>query len=93
MIAQRAEMGPGNGDNTTLTVQDDGVGFDVPDRLSQFVAMGHFGLIGMSEYAIGAGGTFHVHSQPGFGTKVVAQISTQKERKGHDETNSGSLSG
>lgn len=55
--------------HTTLTVQDDGVGFDQSKSNS-----GRFGLVGMTERAELAGGTLNVESAKGEGTKVVLKI-------------------
>lgn len=51
-----------------LKVTDDGKGFD---RSKGSIAEGHFGLIGMQERAIRAGGSVRVDSSPGLGTEVV----------------------
>jgi signal transduction histidine kinase len=53
-----------------LTVQDDGHGFDPRVR----VTGGHFGLVGMKERAILAGGSLSIESGSGAGTKVVLEI-------------------
>lgn len=55
--------------HTTLTIEDNGVGFDITKSNS-----GHFGLIGMQERAELAGGTLHVESAKGRGTKVMLKI-------------------
>jgi len=55
--------------HTTLTIQDDGVGFDSAKNAS-----GRFGLIGMRERAQLAGGTLKVESGRGKGTKVTLEI-------------------
>ncbi|MBV6450227.1 MAG: hypothetical protein MHPDNHAH_00948 [Anaerolineales bacterium] len=55
--------------HTTLTIQDDGVGFDQSKSNS-----GRFGLVGMTERAELAGGTLNVESAKGEGTKVVLKI-------------------
>ena len=54
----------------TLTVRDDGAGFD-PARAEK---SGHFGLLGMRERAAMAGGEFKVESGPGKGTTVTLTI-------------------
>jgi signal transduction histidine kinase len=55
--------------HTTLTIQDDGIGFDMSKNAS-----GHFGLVGMRERAQLAGGILKVDSAKGKGTKVVLEI-------------------
>ncbi|WP_445151258.1 GAF domain-containing protein [Baekduia sp. Peel2402] len=52
----------------TVTVRDDGIGFD------SSVATSGFGLLGMRERAELLGGTLHVSSAPGAGTTVVATL-------------------
>ena len=55
---------------TTLTIQDNGIGFDMRSR----EASGHFGLVGMYERAELAGGKLKIESEKGKGTKVVLTI-------------------
>ncbi|RPI11640.1 MAG: sensor histidine kinase, partial [Acidobacteriales bacterium] len=50
-----------------LCVEDDGVGFRVEEAAAK---RGSFGLAGMRERVALLGGKFHVHSQPGQGTRV-----------------------
>lgn len=60
-----------NGNNSTvLTIQDDGIGFDLNSKVST----GHFGLVGMHERAELAGGTLKVESEKGRGTRIVLTI-------------------
>ncbi|MBI5951527.1 MAG: hypothetical protein HY865_07700 [Chloroflexi bacterium] len=67
-----------DGHVTTLTIEDDGIGFDPHGREST----GHFGLVGMRERAELAGGKLKVKSpvlsaskdEKGKGTKVVLTI-------------------
>jgi signal transduction histidine kinase len=61
-------------DAAILCVQDDGCGFCVPSRLSQFTQTGHFGFVGMSERVTWAGGQLSIRSQSGKGTEVWAKI-------------------
>jgi len=56
--------------HTTLTIQDDGIGFD--SATSQ--RTGHFGLVGMRERAELVGGKLTIESVKGKGTKVVLKI-------------------
>ena len=57
-----------------IKVSDNGRGFKVPTRTDDLVETGKLGLTGMLERAHLAGGTVEVHSQPGTGTTVVAEI-------------------
>jgi len=59
------------GDRLRIFIQDDGRGF-VPERLG---AMGtRLGLVGMEERAQLLGGSLHIHSIPGEGVTVHADI-------------------
>ncbi|MGR3936169.1 GAF domain-containing sensor histidine kinase [Streptomyces sp. BRA346] len=58
--------GPGT---VTLTVADDGVGFD-----SQGTFPGHLGLLSMRERAREVGGTLLVDSRPGQGSRIRATV-------------------
>ncbi|MBI5842826.1 MAG: sensor histidine kinase [Chloroflexi bacterium] len=55
---------------TTLTIQDNGIGFDSNAR----TPTGHFGLVGMKERAELAGGRLTIESEKGRGTKVTLKI-------------------
>jgi signal transduction histidine kinase len=54
--------------SVTLTVSDDGRGFD------SAVPADRFGLQGMTERARLLGGVLHVETEPGTGTRIVAEI-------------------
>lgn len=58
-----------NGDGMTLTVADDGIGFN-----SKESPAGHYGLVGMRERAELAGGRLIIESEKGKGTKVTLKI-------------------
>jgi signal transduction histidine kinase len=58
-------------DRLTLTVTDDGGGFDPEAR-------GGRGLVGMSERAAAFGGSLSIQSRPGQGTTVTAEIPLQR---------------
>ena len=45
-----------------LTIQDDGQGFVVPERLGSLMQDNHFGLVGIRERLELMGGTFHINS-------------------------------
>lgn len=55
----------------TLTVHDNGLGFDAPRSPEGLARKGHFGLIGMRERALRMGGQFSVRSSIGDGTTLV----------------------
>lgn len=56
--------------HTILTIQDDGMGFDMRSDASS----GHFGLIGLRERAELVGGKLKIESAKGKGTKIVLKI-------------------
>jgi two-component system NarL family sensor kinase len=53
----------------TLTVEDDGRGFDLED-----VSSSRFGLVGLNERVKLLNGRFHIESTPGQGTRVEAEL-------------------
>jgi PAS domain S-box-containing protein len=60
----------GGGQAVSLTVYDNGVGFDLSSKLSS----GGIGMITMRERARMLGGTFDVLSQPGLGTLIAVRV-------------------
>jgi signal transduction histidine kinase len=66
-------------DEVTLTVVDDGVGFEVPSRPEELAQRGHFGLVGMHERAALVGGRLEIISSPGEGTQVQVVLPTEGE--------------
>jgi len=59
----------GGANRLTLSVVDDGAGFDV-----EAVRGKGLGLIGMSERVETLGGTFEIRSQPGAGTRLEVTV-------------------
>ena len=57
-----------------LIIADNGVGFDRA-RVGQPEGRYRWGLMNMSERAAAAGGSCHVESRPGHGTRVVVEVS------------------
>jgi PAS domain S-box-containing protein len=55
-------------------VADDGRGFDVTRATSRRTLILHLGLVSMVERVRMAGGTIHIHSQPGHGTRVTFDV-------------------
>ena len=68
----------------TLSVKDDGRGFDVGGTMEAAAAEGHLGVIGMRERVRAYGGMFQVISHPGIGTTVTVDLpfKSNKELKG-----------
>jgi signal transduction histidine kinase len=60
-----------------LEVEDDGKGFDVPERWLDLAREGHLGLLGAAERAESIGGQLLVRSQPGVGTALVVTVKRQ----------------
>ena len=63
-----------HGGHLILHVSDDGIGFDVPERLSALVRDDHFGLAGIAEHVMAAGGRLRVRSEKGSGTVVEGRF-------------------
>jgi signal transduction histidine kinase len=57
-----------------MAVEDDGIGFRPPKLTDDLRAEDGLGLIGMHERARLLGGNLVIHSEPGRGTKVVADV-------------------
>ncbi len=57
----------------TLGVGDDGIGFQMPSKLSELTQGGHFGLMGMQERTQLIGGRLFCESLPGRGTAIMVQ--------------------
>ncbi len=53
-----------------VSVSDDGVGFDMPDRVDALTERGHFGLVGMRERAELIGAQLTIRSSAGAGTTL-----------------------
>ena len=61
--------------NVELAVEDDGRGFP-PERLAERLADGHVGLASQRVRIEAAGGSMHVSSVPGEGTRVAIRLPT-----------------
>jgi signal transduction histidine kinase len=58
------------GREISLSVQDDGIGFEPFGRDAAFGPGGHYGLHSVREQVLGLGGRFDVASSPGRGTEI-----------------------
>ncbi|MGD2103655.1 MAG: GAF domain-containing protein [Anaerolineae bacterium] len=67
-----------NHSNVHMVIEDNGQGFDAPDKFVDLVASGKLGLIGMHERARILGGTLHIESDVGKGTRVVVDAPVHK---------------
>jgi signal transduction histidine kinase len=65
------------GNRLTMSIQDDGCGFDNPITLHDLTAKSHFGLAGMRERIDLIGGEWSLKSAPGGGTTVYATWSAE----------------
>ncbi len=69
----QVQLGSENGD-AVLRVCDDGCGFHVPTRLSEFTHRNHYGLVGMAERVAWVNGHLNVYSEVGSGTQIIARV-------------------
>ena len=61
-------------DRIRITIEDNGKGFALPERISDLANLGKLGLLGMQERARLLGGNVSILSAPGHGTTVVAEL-------------------
>jgi signal transduction histidine kinase len=59
------------GEQICITVEDDGVGFDLDEVLSGAARRGEFGLFSIRHRLEDLGGHFEIKSKPGYGCKVT----------------------
>jgi signal transduction histidine kinase len=59
---------------TTLSIQDDGRGFAVPESPAEMTNSGHFGLLGIQERAEMMGARLLIESAPGEGTNLTISL-------------------
>jgi signal transduction histidine kinase len=55
-------------------VQDDGKGFEIPQRWVDLVRKGQLGLVSTVERVHGMNGSIEIHSRPDLGTTVKVKI-------------------
>ena len=61
-------------ERVSVTVQDNGKGFACPSKISTLAVNGKLGLVGLVERVTLLKGTFLVHSEPGMGTSLFAEL-------------------
>jgi signal transduction histidine kinase len=64
----------GDGDRLTMTIADDGRGFQMPSTLSDLASTGRLGLAGMSERVRLLGGILNIRSSPGKGSIIEIDV-------------------
>lgn len=67
--------------HVTLTIQDDGKGFQLPHHITIFATAGHFGLLGIMEQVEGIGGFLEIRSESGQGTLIRAVMTLPPDDK------------
>ena len=67
--------------NLSLFIQDNGVGFDLPPRLTFFANEKKLGLIGIEHRILSVGGELKLDSAPGKGTTLYATFPYQTEKE------------
>jgi two-component system sensor histidine kinase DegS len=70
---------------TTISVADDGVGFDVAPTMQRAMDSSRNGIRGMRYRVESIGGQMHIRSQPGAGTTVTFRLQ-HGDRSGPDES-------
>jgi two-component system sensor histidine kinase DegS len=57
-----------------VIIQDNGTGFDVPQKMSDLARAGKLGLVGIRERAELLGGKFDIETRPGQGTTLIIEV-------------------
>jgi PAS domain S-box-containing protein len=63
-----------SGDHLIVQVEDNGKGFEVPDKLIELTRDGHYGLAGLHERAQAVNGELKINSEPGRGTLIEMTV-------------------
>jgi signal transduction histidine kinase len=58
----------------SISVRDDGQGFDAPDLPDALARQGHFGLMGIQERTLLHGGQLSIRSKLGEGTEITVRL-------------------
>ena len=58
---------------TAVIIRDNGIGFQLPDKVSDLSRSGKLGLVGMQERVRLLGGSLEVKSKPSKGTTIIAE--------------------
>jgi len=65
-------------EDVSLTIEDNGRGFDVPEDLTRLARTGGMGVINMRQRMLEIGGCLNLNSSPGQGTRLVLNVPTQE---------------
>ena len=57
-----------------VIIQDNGIGFELPGKISDLARIGKLGLVGIRERAELLGGKFNIESRPGKGTTLTIEV-------------------
>ncbi len=69
-------------DEVVLTIEDNGIGFSIPESPAEFAPSGHFGLLGMHERAELIGARLKIQSALKDGTQLVVTLSQSSNAEG-----------
>lgn len=69
----------GDDAGVTLTISDDGVGFELAERLDTYTQQGYFGLVGLQERVRQLNGSLQIETAPGEGTTVTVRLPDRRE--------------
>jgi PAS domain S-box-containing protein len=57
-----------------LVIEDNGVGFEIPNSMVELTREGHYGLAGISERVEAIGGNLNLVASPGTGTRIEVSV-------------------
>ncbi|OGO38293.1 MAG: hypothetical protein A2W35_18715 [Chloroflexi bacterium RBG_16_57_11] len=66
-------------EQASMEIQDDGIGFTLPNRWISLARQGHLGLVGAMERVGEIGGSFEIITAPGQGTQIRAIVPLKGE--------------
>lgn len=63
-----------------LTIEDNGIGFDLPRMLANLTTSGAFGLLSIREQTADSNGTIRIQTSPGHGTKIEIELPSDDKK-------------